>query len=109
MLKKLNLSEGKHRQWEMILEMTEQLQILSIQQDWDKINKISSLRQVNIEQFFSTPLLDGEAELIAEGIKEIMKSNNVLMEISQLHKKEIMSEIKKMTDDRRAIKAYRQF
>ncbi len=109
MLKKNKLSEDKHRQWEMILEMTTQLQALSIGQDWDNINKISSLRQVNIEQFFSTPLLDGEAELISEGIKEIMKSNKILMEISQKHKKEIISEIKKITDDRVAIKAYSQF
>jgi len=96
-------------QWQNIMQMTEQLRELSAQEDWQKMNKVSTQRQIKLEHFFATKVAENEVELVANGIRQILHSDQVLMQISQKQKQEVSLEVQKISSGRQAVKAYGKF
>jgi len=100
---------ARETQWQNIMQMTEQLRELSTQEDWQKMNEVSTQRQIKLEHFFASSVAESEVELVAEGIQKILHSDQILMQISQKQKQQISSEVQKISSGRQAVKAYGQF
>ncbi|VAW58856.1 hypothetical protein MNBD_GAMMA08-1601 [hydrothermal vent metagenome] len=99
-------AEKRHLQWESILKMTEDLQLLSATQNWQKMNDISTQRQARLARFFSVSVTDSEAEIVAQGIQKILKSDQLTKQVCRQHQKGISSEVQKINTGRQALKAY---
>jgi len=98
--------EARQQQWQNILQMTESLHQLSADENWEKLTELESERFGKIEDFFSTPILESEAEEVGEGIRQMMKSDEQLKQHSLAQQQNMSDDIKKMSTGRKAIKAY---
>jgi len=98
--------EARQQQWKSILQMTETLHQLSAEENWQLMTELESERFDKIEDFFSTPVLESEAEEVGEGIRQMMKSDELLKQFS-LQKQQTMSDgVKKISTGRKAVNAY---
>ncbi len=99
-------STARQRQWQSILQMTEQLQQLLVDENWQAMNELSTQRQAGLENFFSTAVSVDEAEEVAQGIRKILQSDQRLMHVGRVHQVEMSDAVKKISGTRKAIRAY---
>jgi len=97
---------ARQQQWQSILQMTEQLQQLSAEQNWQAVTELESQRFSHLQDFFSTQVEPDEAENVAAGIRKMLKSDALLVERSIGQKQDISDNVRKMINAKQAIKAY---
>lgn len=96
----------RYQQWKSILQMTEMLQQLSVGENWQKIIELEAERFCKIEDFFSTPVLESEVDEVGEGIRQMIKSDELLKQHSVTQQQNMFDDIKKISTGRKAIKEY---
>ncbi len=101
-----SVEPSRYKQWQAILLMTEQLQQLSENENWQALTDLSIERQFELGRFFSTQVSADEVEDIAAGIKLIMQSDEALVERSRRQQQALSSEIKKTVIGGAALKIY---
>jgi len=99
-------STERQNQWQSILQMTEQLQQLSVDENWQSMTELSTQRQAGLDVFFSTAVSVEEAEEVGEGIRKILQSDQRLIDMGRAHQVEMSNAVKKISGTRKAIKAY---
>ena len=105
----MSLPQQRMQQWQNILQMTEQLQQLSAEENWEALTELESQRMTRLKDFFSTPVLEVEAAVIAEGIQDILKSDQLLLQAGQNSQQALANSVQKISTGRQAIKAYSHF
>ena len=103
------MSEQRNRQWQDILQMTEQLHQLSEEENWQLMIELESKRFSRLKHFFSIPVSDAEAADIAEGIRHIAQSDENLLQLGKLRQQQTSESVQKISSGRQAIKTYRNF
>lgn len=106
---KMLMPQQRHQQWQNILQITEQLRQLSADENWLAMTELESERHTKLEDFFSTPVSDAEAEEVALGIRQMLESDKQLIQMGQLQQKEMSDGVQKINTGKRAIKAYSHF
>ncbi len=99
-------STERQNQWQAILQMTEHLQQLSVDENWQKMNELGTQRQADLDDFFSTAVSVEEAAQVAEGIRKILQSDQRLIDMGREHQIEMSDAVKKISGTRKAIRAY---
>ncbi|VAW63960.1 hypothetical protein MNBD_GAMMA11-2145 [hydrothermal vent metagenome] len=99
-------SIARQHQWQAILQMTEQLQQLSVDESWQAMNELGARRQAGLEDFFAVPVSLKEAEEVAAGIQQILQSDQRLINRGRAHQAEMSDAVKKISGTRQAIRAY---
>jgi len=97
---------SRQQQWQSILQMTEQLQQLSAEQNWLAVTELESKRFSCLQDFFSTEVKPEEAEEVAAGIRKMLESDALLVEHGTRQKQDISDNVRKMITAKQAIKAY---
>lgn len=105
------LSVTSKAAWQSILEMTERMQALSDQQEWEKVASLASERQSKLENFFNSSTISAgeEANRVAQGIQQILKIDQLLMTAGTKLKAEIGDTLHGMNTNRKAIQQYEGF
>jgi len=93
-------------QWQNILQMTEQLHQLLAEENWQAMTEMESQRFTELESFFSSQILNTEIKQVEAGIRQIMKSDELLKQHSISQQKNMSTNLKKIATGRQAIKAY---
>lgn len=100
---------SRQQQWQHILKMTEQLHQLSAEENWQAMTDLESSRFESLQHFFANTVSDAEAKEVEAGIRQILKSNNLLMQNSVSERQNMSDGLKKMSTGKRAIEAYGHF
>lgn len=100
------LSSDHQQQWQKIEQMTHQLHELSAQENWQAMLELEAKRLEEIKVYFDTPVSEGEAEELAENIRKILHSDDLLKQISEEKKSEAADAVQKLSTNKQAIKAY---
>ena len=100
------MSSERQRQWQSILDMTEQMQKLSIEDDWPAVQSMELERKKIMEAFFAVPVGEDDSETIAQGIRDIMASDQFLMKVGEDVQAELGQSLRKINTSRKAINAY---
>ena len=101
--------QPRQQQWKNILQMTEMLHQLSVDENWQAMVELESERFDKLKDFFSAPVAEIEVDEVAKGIRKMMESDQELMQHSS-HKQQEMSEsLKTLSKGRQATKAYGHF
>ncbi|MCW8934615.1 MAG: flagellar protein FliT [Gammaproteobacteria bacterium] len=98
--------QARQQQWKSILKMTEMLHQLSAEENWQAMTELESERFGKIENFFSTPVSASEAEEIGEGIRQMLKSDELLKQNSLSQQQNMSDGIKKISRGRQVVEAY---
>ena len=101
--------EPRLQLWQRILQMSEQLHQLSVDEDWLAMTKLESERFKKLEDFFSNPVSESDAEIVEAGIQKMLKSDELLKKNSIRQQLVMSDDIKKLSTGRKAIKAYGNF
>lgn len=101
--------QPRQQQWQNILQMTELLHQLSADENWQAMSELESKRFGELKDFFLTPVSETEVEEVGEGIRQIMKSDEVLMQHSTAQQQNMSDGMKKISTGRQAVKAYGHF
>ena len=80
--------------------------VMADDEQWPALVEIEAERQKMIETFFATKVTDEEAGVIAEGIREIMNSDNSLAEMGAKLKAETVNKLTGISNVKNAVKAY---
>jgi len=96
-------------QWKNILQITEQLHRLSINDDWQAVTKLELERFGQLQDFFLTAVAKAEVDEIEEGIRQMMKSDELLKQHIIRQQQNISEGVKKISTGQKAIKAYGHF
>ena len=115
------MTTKRQQQWQSILQMTQQMRQLAIpnesltdlsvdeefaSQPWQDISDIESSRLALIKDFFSQPVLENDAQEIAEGIRQMQSIDNDLFIISKNIQKETAKVFSSLGNAQRAVSAY---
>jgi len=98
--------EARQQQWKSILQITEQLHQLSADESWQAVTELESERLGQLQKFFSTAVDKTEVNEIEEGIREMLKSDELLMQLITSQQQNISDVVKKISTGKKAIKAY---
>ncbi len=101
--------QHRQQQWDNILQMTQMLHQLSADENWQAMTELESERFGMLKDFFSEPVAKIEINVVEEGIRQMMKSDDILLQHSTHHQQNMSEGVKKMSTGRQAIKAYGQF
>ena len=102
-------SSDHQQQWQKIEQMTHQLHELSAQENWQAMLELEAERQSEIKAYFADPVTEGEAADIAENIRKILHSDDLLVQHSEKKKAEAADAVQKLSVNKQAIKAYSHF
>lgn len=115
------MSPQRQKQWQHILQLTQQMRDLAVpnesltdlsvddeyaKQPWQSISEIEGIRFQLLEQFFEKEPETDEVGEIAEGIKKIQATDSELSNISQTIKNEIGTVFSRLGNAQRAASAY---
>jgi len=103
------MPEKRQQQWQDILQMTQQMQQLSAEENWQAMIDLDVQRLVMLQDFFSNPVTESEAAEVATGIREILDSDQKLMQTGKAMQQEMSATVQKISTSRQAIKAYSHF
>jgi len=103
------MHQQRQQKWQNILQITEQLQALSVDENWSAMTELETERQAKLEDFFSVPVSESEAEEVGQGIRHILASDKQLIQKGQIEQKKMSTEVQKINIGKRAIKAYGHF
>ena len=100
----MNLS--RQHQWQDILQITAQLQQLSVNENLSAMAELGIQRQEKLDVFFSVEVASTDAEEIAQGIRKIMESDALLTQKSVHQQQSILEGVKTLVTGKQAVKAY---
>ena len=100
----MNIS--RQQQWQAILDKTQQMSVMADDEQWPDLVETEAERQKMIESFFETEVTDEEASVIAEGIREIMNSDNSLAVMAARLKSDAVGKLTGISNVKKAVKAY---
>ena len=100
------MDTSRQQQWQAILDKTRQMAVMAEAEKWPELVETEAQRQKMIESFFATKVSDEEAGLIAEGIRDIMNSDNSLAEMGAKLKSEALGKLTDISNVKKAVKAY---
>ncbi len=103
------MESEKKQQWDNILHLSDKLQAMATQQEWEEMPAVESERQQKLRDFFSDVIQAEDAAELEQDIQLILQSNKQLIELAQHQQEEAISEVRKMSKGRKAISAYSQF
>jgi len=98
--------QPRQQQWQSILQMTEMLHQLSAEENWQAMTELESERFGKIENFFLTPVAESEVEEVGEGIRQMLKSDELLKQHSVTQQQNMSDGIKKISTGRKVVEAY---
>ncbi len=75
-------------------------------EEWDDVVALEVERRELIKQFFSEPVDQAQAEVVASGIKAILAIDEKLMELGALRRFDILQILQDMDQGKKAVKAY---
>jgi len=99
-------TQQRQQQWDEILQLSADLKSKFASESWDEINDLGERRQRKLESFFTTPVSEEEAGVIAEQISQIMQRDAQMMQQGRALQADILNEVKKISSRRQAINAY---
>ena len=102
----MSLTPARQQQWQHILDLTQQMQVLVAADDWQKITEIESARGAELAEFFKQKVSAEEAADIAEGIHSIMASDGELSALGQKAQQKILKSMGDISSGRKAVAAY---
>jgi len=70
----------RKQQWLKILSLSEQMYEFAKQDEWPMVQEMQAERQKRIMDFFNSGVALNEVEEMAENIKNLLKSDKILME-----------------------------
>jgi len=100
------LDTSRQQQWQAILDKTQQMAAMAEAEQWPELVEVEAERQKMIESFFATKVSDEEAGIIAEGIREIMNSDNSLTMMAAEQKSDTVGKLTGIANVKKAVKAY---
>ena len=100
----MNLS--RQHQWQDILQITEHLQQLSVNENLSAMAELGIKRQEKLDAFFSVEVASTDAEEIAQGIRKIMESDALLTQKSVHQQQSILEGVQTLVTGKQAVKAY---
>jgi len=103
------MQAARQQQWQKILQMTEQLHQLSAEENWEGMSKLESERFDSLQVFFADVVSEADAKEVELGIKQILKSDSLLMQHSTDARQSMSDGLKKMSTGKQAIEAYGHF
>lgn len=96
----------RQQQWQAILDKTRHLHTLAVDDQWEDMPAVEAERQKMIESFFASDVSEEEAGMIAEGIRQIMQSDNSLANMAAELKSEAVGKLTGIANVKHAVKAY---
>ena len=100
------MDTSRQQQWQAILDKTQQMGAMAEDEQWPELVEVEAERQKMIESFFATKVSDEEAGIIADGIREIMNSDNSLAIMAARLKSEAVGKLTGIANVKKAVKAY---
>ena len=100
--------QPRQQQWKNILQMTETLHQLSADENWQAMVDLESERFGQIEDFFSTPVSETEVVEVEKGIRQMLKSDELLKQYSTQQQQTMSDGVKKISKGRQAVDAYNE-
>jgi len=101
--------EARKQQWKSILQITDQLHQLFANESWQAVTELESERFGQLQDFFSTAVAKTEVDEIEEGIRQMLKSDELLKQHIIRQQQDISQGVKKISTGQKAIKAYGYF
>jgi len=98
--------QHRKQQWQNILQLTQQLKQMFIDEEWESMTALESKRQQMLKGYFETPVSPSEAEAIAFEIKQMLHINADIIEGGQAKQSELSSSAQTLSSNRQAIHAY---
>ena len=96
----------RQQQWQAILDKTRQMAVMAEAEQWPELVDVEAQRQTMIESFFASKVSDEEAGMIAEGIREIMNSDDSLALMAAELKSDALGKLTGIANVKKAVKAY---
>ena len=103
------MDSSRQQQWQAILDKTRSLHDMVGKEQWEEVVSLESERQQMIRSFFETSIAEEDASVIAEGIREIMQSDDSLARMAAELKTGAVDKLTGISNVRKAVKAYEQF
>ena len=98
--------QPRQQQWKNILQMTEMLHQLSADENWQAMVDLESERFGQIEDFFSMPVSEAEVVEVEKGIRQMLKSDELLKQYSTQQQQVMCEGVKKISTGRKVVDAY---
>ena len=98
--------QDRKQQWKNILQLTQQLKQMFVDEDWESMTALESKRQQMLKGYFETPVSASEAQGIASEIKQMLDLNTKIIEGGQLKQSEFSDSARQLSNNRQAIHAY---
>ncbi|RDH84698.1 MAG: hypothetical protein DIZ80_04320 [endosymbiont of Galathealinum brachiosum] len=98
--------QPRQQQWKNILQMTDTLHQLSADENWQAMLELETERFGELEDFFSTPVLEEDVGEVEKGIRQMLKSDELLKQHSTRQQQTISDEVKKISTGRKVVDAY---
>ena len=92
--------------WQQILDLTRQMRAMSVEKELEQLVVLQQKRQQSIEIFFASPISESEAEWVANGIREVLDSDQLIYQQGEKIKSSIGESLKKTMGNRQALDAY---
>lgn len=104
----MTLSTLQQAEWQSIMDMTQRMGELSMQQEWQGVTSLAIERQARLEKFFAR--LDKSspeaATTVAQGIEHILASDRQLVSTGLALQTELGDDLHKITTSRKAVRLY---
>jgi len=98
--------QERKRQWQSILQLTQQLKQMFVDEEWESMMALESKRQQMLQGYFASPVSPSEAEGIASEIKRMLHINKEIIEGGQAKQSELSGSVQQLSANRQAIHAY---
>lgn len=99
---------SRNADWQDILSATQAMATAAQAGKWESVAELESQRRPLLESFFSQPVSETEAAVVAEGIRAIMAMDQELMVLCQETKGVIAQQMGQLNQSRKAHTAYQQ-
>ena len=96
----------KDRHWLRILDLSEQMYEFANQQDWSMVQEIEVERQRRILQFFNSVAKQGLIKDMAESIRALLKSDQILLQSGIQARTKTSESLQTLSKGQKAVGAY---
>ena len=100
--------DQRQQQWAEILEATRKLRQMMADEQWAEMVELEARRGEQLRSFFSSPIPAEEASALAEDIRNIMESDQALMDMGREQQDKLSASVRQMVGNRKAISAYQR-
>ncbi len=102
----MHSEQDRKQQWNNILQLTQQLKQMFVNEEWESMTALESKRQQMLKGYFATPVSPDEAEVLAFEIKQMLHTNKEIIEGGRAKQSELSSSAQQLSSNRQAIHAY---